>query len=99
MSTGAPCPIQVQARTELVQGFEITSFTAITLSESICGSNVFISLSADKTKLVLYHNSTEVPLGSQELVTNCLSLTYISDVSYLYLTLIKLCTYICYANR
>ena len=81
MNTVAPCPIQVQVRTELLQGFNLTSFTAISLSESICGSSVFISLSSDKSKLVLYLNNTEVALASQELAAGCLLLTNISDVS------------------
>ena len=83
MNTAAPCPIQVQARTELVQGLNVTSFTAISLSESICGSNIFISLSSDKTKLMLYLNNTEVTMTSQELAAGCILLTNLS-VSNIY---------------
>ena len=86
MST-LPCPIQLQVRTEEFGEFNVTSFTALSLSESECNTQVFITTSPDKTHILVYLNGSVI-LSSQD--TSCVTLTILVNVSvYLQWNLIK----------
>lgn len=84
MST-LPCPIQLQVRTEEFGGFDVTSFTALSLSESECNTQVFIAIAPDMTQIVVYLNGTLIPFSQD---TSCVTVTILVDVS-LYLIRFK----------
>ena len=73
-----PCPIQLQVRAEEFGEFNVTSFTAISLSDSECNTQVFITISPDKTHILVYLNGTLTSF-SQE--TSCVIVTILVDVS------------------